>query len=98
MPDEIKAKYYGCGSPFPRGIKGLRVLDLGCGSGRDCYVCASLVGEEGSVIGEHLLLVLLLLLLLLLDVAASSTPWSACRSVPQLDGTRCVWHWLAAVS
>jgi arsenite methyltransferase len=51
VPDEIKAKYYGCGSPFPRGIKGLRVLDLGCGSGRDCYVCAALVGEDGSVIG-----------------------------------------------
>ncbi len=28
-----------------------RVLDLGSGSGRDCYVCASLVGERGSVIG-----------------------------------------------
>ena len=30
---------------------GLRVLDLGSGSGRDCYVCAALVGEQGSVIG-----------------------------------------------
>jgi SAM-dependent methyltransferase len=28
-----------------------RVLDLGCGSGRDCYVCASLVGPTGSVTG-----------------------------------------------
>jgi SAM-dependent methyltransferase len=35
------------------GLKGsgLRVLDLGCGTGRDCYVCAALVGEQGSVIG-----------------------------------------------
>lgn len=24
VPDEVKAKYYGCGSPFPMGIQGLR--------------------------------------------------------------------------
>ena len=29
----------------------LQVLDLGCGSGRDCYVTSALVGERGSVIG-----------------------------------------------
>ena len=29
----------------------LRVLDLGSGSGRDCYVCSALVGEKGSVTG-----------------------------------------------
>jgi len=51
VPDEIKAKYYGCGSPTPQGIAGLRVLDLGSGSGRDCYVAAALVGEAGSVTG-----------------------------------------------
>lgn len=31
--------------------QGLHVLDLGSGSGRDCYVCSALVGEEGSVTG-----------------------------------------------
>ena len=52
VPDEVMAKYYGCGSPFPPGdIRGLRVLDLGSGSGRDCYVCAGLVGAEGYVTG-----------------------------------------------
>ena len=51
VPDEIKAKYYGCGSPTPQGIEGLRVLDLGSGSGRDCYVAANLVGEKGFVTG-----------------------------------------------
>ncbi|WIA21587.1 hypothetical protein OEZ85_000776 [Tetradesmus obliquus] len=53
LPQEIVQKYYGCGSPFPAGLKGsgLRVLDLGCGSGRDCYVCAALVGEKGFVTG-----------------------------------------------
>lgn len=46
-------RYYGCGSPFPVGLQGsgLRVLDLGCGTGRDCYVCAALVGEKGFVTG-----------------------------------------------
>jgi hypothetical protein len=24
VPEEVKAKYYGCGSPFPLGIDGLR--------------------------------------------------------------------------
>lgn len=51
VPDEVISKYYGCGSPLPPGIQGLRVLDLGSGSGRDCYVCAALVGETGSVTG-----------------------------------------------
>jgi len=51
IPDEVVAKFYGCGAPFPLGIDGLRVLDLGSGSGRDCYVAAALVGETGSVIG-----------------------------------------------
>lgn len=51
VPNEVKAKYYGCGSPTPLGIDGLRVLDLGSGSGRDCYVAAALVGEGGTVTG-----------------------------------------------
>jgi hypothetical protein len=55
LPQEIIQKYYGCGSPFPAGLKGswLRVLDLGCGTGRDCYVCAALVGEGGFVTGAR---------------------------------------------
>jgi ubiquinone/menaquinone biosynthesis C-methylase UbiE len=44
-------KFYGCGAPVPLGIDGLRVLDLGSGSGRDCYLCASLVGSTGTVTG-----------------------------------------------
>ncbi|MCB0337424.1 MAG: methyltransferase domain-containing protein, partial [Bdellovibrionales bacterium] len=49
--DEVQEKFYGCGSPLPLGISGLRVLDLGCGTGRDCYLLSQLVGEHGSVIG-----------------------------------------------
>jgi arsenite methyltransferase len=49
--DEVMQKYYGCGLTIPTDLKGLRVLDLGSGSGRDCYVLSQLVGESGSVVG-----------------------------------------------
>jgi arsenite methyltransferase len=51
VPAEVIERYYGCGSPLPSEINGLTVVDLGSGSGRDCYVAASLVGESGNVIG-----------------------------------------------
>ena len=38
-------KFYGCGSPIPQSIEGATILDLGCGSGRDCYLSSALVGE-----------------------------------------------------
>jgi len=49
--DEVMIKYYGCGLVVPDELKGLRVLDLGSGSGRDCYILSQLVGQEGEVIG-----------------------------------------------
>eukprot|EP00894_Picocystis_sp_ML_P004273 jgi/Pico_ML_1/54790/g654.t1 len=51
VPKEVSDKFYGCGASLPLGIEGLSVLDLGSGSGRDCYVCAALVGETGKVVG-----------------------------------------------
>ena len=49
--DEVIAKYYGCGLVIPDNLEGLRVLDLGSGSGRDCYILSQLVGQSGEVIG-----------------------------------------------
>lgn len=49
--DDVQAKYYGCGLTIPTTLKGLKVLDLGSGSGRDCYIAAQLVGEEGHIVG-----------------------------------------------
>jgi arsenite methyltransferase len=51
VADEVQAKYYGCGLTLPDHVEGKRILDLGSGSGRDCYIAAKLVGEHGSVVG-----------------------------------------------
>ncbi|XP_056314360.1 arsenite methyltransferase [Danio aesculapii] len=48
---DVVAKYYGCGLVLPECLEGCRVLDLGCGSGRDCYMLSQLVGENGHVTG-----------------------------------------------
>ena len=48
---EVTARYYGCGLVRPDLLRGMRILDLGSGSGRDCYLLAQLVGEEGYVLG-----------------------------------------------
>ena len=50
LPDEIITRFYGCGSPIPKAIEGKTVLDLGCGTGLDCYILSKLVGENGRVI------------------------------------------------
>lgn len=48
---EILDRFYGCGSPIPSALEGATVLDLGCGTGRDAYMLAKLVGPNGRVIG-----------------------------------------------
>lgn len=49
--DDVSARFYGCGFPIPHALLGKSVVDLGCGTGRDAYVLAQLVGEKGRVIG-----------------------------------------------
>jgi SAM-dependent methyltransferase len=49
--DEVLAKYYGCGLVAPEELRGRRILDLGCGSGRDVYLVSQLVGPSGEVVG-----------------------------------------------
>ncbi|MDR2109386.1 MAG: methyltransferase domain-containing protein [Coriobacteriales bacterium] len=51
ISDEVLEQFYGCGSPLPPLLQGCTVLDLGCGSGRDSFIAARLVGESGRVIG-----------------------------------------------
>jgi len=49
--DEVLSRYYGCGLVCPPLLEGCRVLDLGCGSGRDVYALAQMVGASGEVVG-----------------------------------------------
>jgi arsenite methyltransferase len=51
IDSEIVDRFYGCGSPIPPAVEGRTIVDLGCGTGRDTYVCSKLVGETGRVIG-----------------------------------------------
>ncbi len=49
--DEVLTRYYGCGLIAPLALEGMRILDLGCGAGRDVYALSQMVGETGKVIG-----------------------------------------------
>ncbi len=49
--DEVLTRYYGCGLVAPEELEGMRILDLGSGSGRDVYALSALVGETGEVVG-----------------------------------------------
>ena len=48
---EVTARYYGCGLVVPDLLEGAHILDLGCGTGRDAFALARLVGPKGSVTG-----------------------------------------------
>nr|ACO09936.1 Arsenite methyltransferase [Osmerus mordax] len=48
---EVTKRFFGCGLPVPEKLEGCRILDLGSGSGRDCYALSKLVGESGHVTG-----------------------------------------------
>ena len=49
--DEVLSRYYGCGLIAPPVLKDMHVMDLGSGSGRDCYVLSQWVGEKGRILG-----------------------------------------------
>jgi arsenite methyltransferase len=51
IQDEIQNKYYGCGTAFPADLEYLKILDVGCGTGRDSYIMSKLVGKDGFVSG-----------------------------------------------
>ncbi|GAA6154454.1 methyltransferase domain-containing protein [Pseudoteredinibacter isoporae] len=48
---EVSGHYYGCGLIIPQEINGLRILDLGSGSGMDVYTLSAMVGKDGYIVG-----------------------------------------------
>ncbi|MCE1227223.1 MAG: DUF5714 domain-containing protein [Geobacteraceae bacterium] len=57
IPAAYRFRGYGCGSPvLDAGLKpGERMVDLGCGSGVECFIAARLVGSKGLVTGVDML-------------------------------------------
>ena len=53
LPNSVADSFCGVGNPFSLGKidSGVRVLDIGCGSGVDALIAAKLVGASGKVIG-----------------------------------------------
>ena len=49
--DDIMSSYYGCGLTIPDCLHNCKVMDLGCGTGRDVYLLSQFVGEKGTVLG-----------------------------------------------
>ena len=48
---DVLSSYYGCGLVMPDSLEGCRMIDLGCGTGRDVYLLSQFVGKEGEVVG-----------------------------------------------
>lgn len=61
IPEESQVRSYGCGSPvLDADIQpGECVVDLGSGSGVECFIASRLVGEQGRVVGVDMLDVML---------------------------------------
>ena len=57
IPPRYRFRGYGCGSPVLDAVPapGEVVVDLGCGTGTECFLAAPLVGPRGRVIGIDML-------------------------------------------
>ena len=57
IPQQYRFRGYGCGSPVldAQIQKGEHVVDLGCGSGVECFIASRLTGKAGKVVGVDML-------------------------------------------
>ena len=44
-------RYYGCELVIPEKLEDMKVMDLGSGSGSDCFALSKLVGPNGHMTG-----------------------------------------------
>jgi arsenite methyltransferase len=51
IPREVIERDYGCGDPSRYLREGEKVLDLGSGTGKICFIAAQIVGPKGKIIG-----------------------------------------------
>ena len=51
IPAEVVERDYGCGDPSRYVREDETLLDLGCGTGKICFIAAQIVGPKGKVIG-----------------------------------------------
>ena len=51
IPQEVIERDYGCGDPSRHLRESETVLDLGCGTGKICFIAEQTVGPKGKVIG-----------------------------------------------
>src|SRR5579875_314120 len=51
IPQAVLERDYGCGDPTPHLTKGDRVLDLGSGAGKLCFIASQIVEAAGHVAG-----------------------------------------------
>lgn len=57
IPEAFRFRGYGCGSPVADAAigKGETIVDLGCGSGVECFIAAKMTGPGGRVFGIDML-------------------------------------------
>ncbi len=57
IPEAFRFRGYGCGSPVMDAAiqEGEHVVDLGCGSGVECFIASRLTGRDGTVTGIDML-------------------------------------------
>ena len=60
---------------FPEAVEGCRVVDLGSGAGRDCFLLSKMVGSTGFVTGVDMTPELVCLLVIDLLILYCSLRW-----------------------